>query len=236
MHGKVGKKLMSKKVIDNIYEKEVSFSHVLEMWKIVKRTCKNKKEVYKFMLNCNTNIYNITYFLKYKKYVPGKYRLFMIHEPKPRLVMSQNVYDKIVNHFVANYFLIPYLERKLLDCNVATRKDKGASYASTLLIKYINEIRMKYPKCDIYALKLDISKYFYNIDHNILIDMLEKDIKDNDVINIIKIILDETNKSYINEEVIRLNDYNNTNIPLYKKDVGLSIGAMTSQFFAALRN
>ena len=29
-----------------------------------------------------------------------------------------SVYDKIVNHFVANYYLIPYLEKKLLNSNV----------------------------------------------------------------------------------------------------------------------
>ena len=35
--------------------------------------------------------------------------------------MSQTITDKIVNHFVTKYYLIPYLDNKLIDSNVATR-------------------------------------------------------------------------------------------------------------------
>ena len=48
----------------------------------------------------------------------------------------------------------------------------------------------------------------------------------------LKIIIDETNKEYVNVTIDRLNKINDTNIPIYKYDVGLSIKAMTSQFLA----
>lgn len=99
--------------------------------------------MFKFSLNKNVNVYNIYMTLKNRNYKPLPFRLFLIFEPKARLVMSQTVSDKIVNHFITNYYLLPYLEKKLIDQNVATRKNKGSSYANKLIIDYINKIRIK---------------------------------------------------------------------------------------------
>lgn len=216
----------------NIYDQAITYENIYAMWKIIKRTCKNRKEVFLFSLNLNTNIYYIYYALKNKIYKPQAYKTFMIFEPKPRLVMSQTIVDKIVNHFVANYYLIPYLEKSLIDSNVATRTKKGSSYAMKLLKKYYNQIQINENPSEIYCLKIDISKYFYTIDHNILLEKLQKKILDPDVLSLIKLIISETNKDYINQSINGYNRKYQTNIPLYKDSKGLSIGAMTSQFFA----
>lgn len=216
----------------NIYDKYITMENLYKMWDIIKSTCKNKKEVYKFSLNLNTNIYNIYVSLKNKTYVPDKYMTFMIFEPKPRLVMSQSIKDKIVNHFITNYYLIPYLESSLIDSNVATRKGKGSSYGNDLLQKYFNKLLINNRNCEIYCLKMDVSKYFYSINHDILMSMLGKRIKDNDVLNIIKLVISQTNNDYINKNISYYNNKYNTDIPYYINDTGLSIGAMVSQFLA----
>lgn len=231
MHGGITLK-QTKKIIDNIYYKHITYDNVRSMWEIVRRTCKNKKAIYKYTVHQNTMNYILYQKLLNCNYEPMPYRLFLIFEPKERLVMSQTISDKIINHFVANYYLLPYLENKLIDSNVATRKSKGSNYADKLINDYINKIRMKNPKKDIYVLKIDVSKYFYTIPHDILMDKLAKKIKDENVLKIIKIILTETDKPYINKTINKLNKKYHTNIPLYKKGVGLSIGAMTSQFLA----
>jgi len=218
--------------IDNIYDNPITYENIYKIWKIVRKTCKNRKAVYRFELNKNTNIYNIYKALKERKYKPLPFRPFLIFEPKPRLVMSQSVTDKIVNHFVANYYILPYLENKLIDSNVATRKNKGSSYADKLLLKYLNTLNLKNNNEEIYCLKIDISKYFYTINHNILIDKIKKYIIDQDVLNIISVIINETNEPYINKLIDKYNSKYYTDIPYYEKDVGLSIGAMTSQFLA----
>lgn len=183
-------------------------------------------------MNKSTNNYSIYRILKEKRYKPLPFKLFMIFEPKPRLVMSQMTTDKIINHFVTNYYLLPYLEKTLIDQNIATRKNKGSEYGNKLVKDYINKIRINNKNEEIFCLKLDISKYFYNINHDILINKLEKKIKDKDVIDLVKIIISETNKSYINETISDYNSNCNTDIPYYKYNTGLSIGAMTSQFLA----
>ena len=218
--------------LNNIYEDKITFENVTKTWKIVRKTCKNRKAVFKYSINKNINNYTIYRILKEKKYKPYQFRLFLIFEPKARLVMSQTVADKIINHFVTNFYLLPYLEKKLIDQNVATRKNKGSSYANKLVIDYINAIRIKNNNKEIYCLKIDISKYFYTINHEILLNKIEKEIVDKDVLELIRIIISETNKPYINDLIKKYNAKYNTEIPLYKSGTGLSIGAMTSQFLA----
>ena len=215
-----------------IYDEMITMDNLYNVWNIIRKTCKNKREVFYFSLNLNSNLMHIYKMLKNRCYVPSKYRPFMIFEPKPRLVMSQCITDKIVNHFVTNYYLIPLLDASLIDSNVATRKGKGTDYAFTLLKRYFNKIIINEHPSEIYALKIDISKYFYMVDHELLIDKLKSKIMDKDVIDLISIIISETNKDYINDIINKYNSLYGTNIPLYKNNKGLSIGAMSSQFLA----
>ncbi len=214
------------------YDTELSIDNIYNMWNVIRKTCKNKKALLNFSMNLSTNIDYIYKALKNRTYSPYKYNTFMIFEPKARLVMSSSIRDKIVNHFVANYYLIPYLEKSLIDVNVATRKKRGSSYAMYLIKKYFNKILINNAKKEIYCLKIDISKYFYSINHNILIKKIEKKIYDQDIIHLVKLIISETNKDYINDSIYQYNKIYNTDIPLYGNDRGLSIGAMTSQFLA----
>ena len=216
----------------NIYYQSLTFENLYSMWNIVKKTCKNKREIFYFSLNLNANLTSLYHDLKNCTYTPGKYRAFMIFEPKPRLVMSQSVRDKIANHFITNYCLIPCLEKSLVDSNVATRKNRGSSYAMCLLKKYMNQLLLQNPNCEIYCLKIDISKYFYSISHEILLDKLQDKILDSNVISIISSIISETNKDYINEYIRKYNTQYDVGIPFYQNHKGLSIGAMTSQFLA----
>lgn len=167
-----------------------------------------------------------------RSYVAGRFILFIIFQPKPRLVMSQSIFDKIVNHFVANYYLTPYLSPKLIDQNVATRKNYGTGYALDFVRDSLNTLIQKNRDKSIYCLKLDIKKYFYSIDHDILLDKLKRDIKDKNVIKILEAILVETNKTYVNDFVDIYNNNFNLDIPYYSFNTGLSIGAQSSQFLA----
>ena len=41
-------------------------------------------------------------------------------------------------------------------------------------------------KKEVYCLKIDVSKYFYNIDHEILFDLVKKRIKDKDILELVR--------------------------------------------------
>jgi len=142
--------------------------------------------------------------------------------------MAQSVYDKIINHYVARYILMPKLDKYLNDRNCATRKNMGTSYAIELLKKDIERFK-KYNK--FYFLKLDISKFFYNIDHDILINLISNDLNKEELA-LIKVILNSTNYSYVNKTIEKYEDKLNIELPRYKYNKGLTIGNMTSQYLS----
>ena len=221
---------MRKKLSRNIYYENITYENMFNIWKIVRKTCNSKRSLFYYSFNINTNLITVCNKLYNKTYTPSKFKTFLIFEPKPRLIMNQTITDKIVNHFVANYYLVPYLEKSLIDENIATRKNKDGSYGIKLLKKYFNKILVNHK--EVYCLKLDVSKYFYNIDHKILLSMIGKRIMDKDVLDLINKIISETNNDYINNYISYVNIKYNLDIPYYKNNKGLSIGAETSQFFA----
>ena len=145
--------------------------------------------------------------------------------------MSQSIKDKVINHLVARYFLINVFEKGLIENNIATRKNKGTHYGLKLFKKYLNIMKNKYN--NFYILKFDISKYFYNIDHDIVKGLIRNKIKDKKVISLIDKIIDSTDMEYINKTIIKLNK-NNEDKSLYKKGKRFPIGNMTSQFIGIL--
>ena len=114
--------------------------------------------------------------------------------------MSNNIHDKIINHLVAYYFLSYVFDRTFINTIVATRVGKGTHYGLNLLKKYINDMKRKYDD-NFYYLKFDIEKYFYNIDHDIVKNIIRRKIKDKDALNIIDRIIDSTDADYINEKI-----------------------------------
>lgn len=234
----------------NLYDKITDIENIMNMYNNMSKGVKNKNNLLKFESYYTYNILLVQKILKEKKYNDIKYNIFLIREPKCRIVMSQNIKDKLINHLIAKYFLIDVLDKSLISTNVATRENKGTHYGIKKLKQYL--VKMINTNQTVYALKFDIHKYFYKIDHQIILNLLNKKIKDQNVINIIKNILDSTNNKYINQQIKHLKEtekqrINSLNInikekrlkiseidriPYYEKDKGLPIGNMTSQILA----
>lgn len=237
---------MNKYIIS--YNDIVSVNKIKDVYDgIYKNTC-HKAKLVRFELTKTSNIVKIYNTLKNKHYNHLKYNIFIIQEPKYRIIMSELMYDKIVNHLISKYVLIPTLSRKLIEQNVATRTGKGSKEGIRYMKKYINSIKENYD--NVYILKCDISKYFYNIDHEILINKLSHENFDKDILKVLINIISSTNNDYINDlidssisrEVSHLEDMNIYDLeakkkqlyslPRYRKGKGLPIGNETSQLLA----
>ena len=94
--------MRKKSQYDNIYYENLTIENLEKMYNTVRKTCKNRRAVFLFSLNKNANIASVYHKLYTKTYIPSKFSVFTIFEPKPRLVMSQTIEDNIVNHFIAN--------------------------------------------------------------------------------------------------------------------------------------
>ena len=235
---------------NNLYKFVCDFNNIVDMTDKVCSRVRNKRKVNIFETYKSEHIYNIYRRLNTKNLDVGEYNIFMITDPKCRIVMAQNIEDKIINHLIAEYVLVKVFETKYIDSMCATRKDKGTLFGIKLLKKYINNLKRYYK--DFYVLKLDIKKYFYNVDHNILKKILFKKIKDKDALNILYSIIDSTNNTLVNSKINKLkNDRINylkkskltdkeclieevKNIPLYEYEKGIALGNQTSQAFGLI--
>ena len=234
---------------DNLYSRITDIRNIISMYNTrVKINTKNKMKIEKFDEYYVSNITLVKNILDSKNYKPGKYNIFIIKEPKVRLIMSLNIIDKIINHLVCEYLLVDIFDNSLIDTNVATRVNKGTHYGYKKLVNYLNKNISK----KLYILKFDISKYFFNINHDIVKKIIRTKIKDKDVLNILDSIIDSTDSNYINEEINklkkkeinRIKSSNNSNkdklikdiidIPLYNKGTGFAIGNPVSQAIAII--
>ena len=157
----------------NLYPAIYDFDNIINAYNEVCRNTKNKRKVlvlkeYKSVYV--SRIYNI---LKKKNYVVGSYNKFVIYEPKKRLIVSQNVQDKIINHLVARHILYPAILPCLLDVNVASRKNKGTKQGLLFMNSFMHKCKIRYSH--FYILKCDISKFFSSINHEILKKKLLKE-------------------------------------------------------------
>jgi RNA-directed DNA polymerase len=196
----------------------------------IRKGVKNKQRILNFEKYKMEYLIDIKKVLDNNTYDGGRYNIFLIYKPKLRVVMSQNIYDKIINHYVAKYILIPKLSKYLRKENCATRKNMGTSYAIKLFKQYIEDNK-KYT--NIYFLKIDISKFFYSLDHEVIKKLIINDLNE-DEYKIICTILDSTNKDYVNIRISNLEKKINQELPRYTYGKGLPIGNQTSQFLAIL--
>lgn len=193
------------KRMTNLYNNICNINNIIFCYNEVRRHTRNPRKVAYLRNYKSICISSIQETLLNHNYIVGPYTHFVLYEPKKRNIVSQGVYDKIVNHLVARYILYPAILPCLLDVNVASRKNMGTSKGLELATIYHKECKRKYGKY--YILKCDISKFFASIDHDILKQKILRRIKDKDAIKIVFDIID-SNES------------------------GLYIGSMTSQILA----
>ena len=224
------------------YDTLVDYNKILDSYKLIVKNTEHKDKLFKYNLFLASNLVSIYNSLKDFKYHHGKYNIFLIKDPKYRVIMSENLTDKIVNQMVSEYILKPALEPRLIDSNTATRKDMGSKHAFNLCKKYI--MKLKREGREVYVLKFDIKKYFYNIDHDILLSKLEKIFVDKDIMSLLKDIIYSSNLAYVNREIDAiinrelkkdLSSYHKCEllkVPRYNYHKGLAIGNVTSQILA----
>lgn len=114
----------------------------------------------------------------------------------------------------------PIFDRTFIKDSYACRVGKGTHLAVEEFSRYARRYR--------FVLKCDIAKYFPSIDHEILVDLLGRKIKDPRVSWLIGVIVDASNEQ---EFVCRHFDGDDLFSPLARRR-GIPIGNLTSQFFA----
>lgn len=113
-------------------------------------------------------------------YQPAGYRFFEIHEPKRRLIAAAPFRDRVVHHALCN-LMAPVLERRFIARSFSCQLGKGTTAARECCRQLVNRHR--------YVFKCDVSKFFANIDHEILFRKLAELIHCPGVLEVIRRLL-----------------------------------------------
>jgi retron-type reverse transcriptase len=187
--------------INHLYAQVCSFPNLLKAYQKAKKGSRKNQESATFTFHLESELLSLKEDLENMTYQPSPYRYFQIHDPKERTISVATFRDRVVHHAIIN-LLEPIYEKCFIHDSYATRKGKGVHQAVLRSQSFLRKNR--------WFFKADIEKFFDSIDHEILVKILEKKIKDTKLIEVIKRIISNGGKN----------------------GKGLPIGNLTSQFFA----
>jgi hypothetical protein len=182
-------------------EQFISFENFYRAYKKAYRATKN----YAFAFHVDRELLRLQDEFANNQYVPGEYRYFTIAEPKIRVIAVAPFRDRVVHHALVQV-LEPIFEKRFIYDSYATRKGKGVHKAVARARSFLR----KHP----WYLKMDIRHYFASINHESLIRLISRVIKDPFIMELCGAIIGRGAG------------------PEGPGGTGLPIGNLTSQFFA----
>ena len=156
-------------------------------------------------MNLETNISNMMNKIENGAYEFGKYREFIIREPKERVIKSLPYQDRIIHQWYVEEFIKPFMLPRFIEHTYACLPNRGGHKAAIDVHKMMRIMKSN-SGGSYYILKCDIAGYFYNIDKNILYEIMKKKISDQKLLSFTKkIIFDDGNMKGIPMVIIHRN-------------------------------
>jgi len=223
------------KTYKNIYYKIYSWPNIFLAYKKARKGKTKKLYVQEFEKDLKRNLQQIQFELMTFTYSPKKLVTFILRDPKTRKISKSAFRDRIVHHAIVN-ILEPIFDKIFIYDSCANRIGKGNLFA----IKRFEISQRKVTDnltSKAFCLKADIRHYFQEVNHKILLKIIQRKIKDEKVIWLIEKILEINNgfstsrdhqSSFASEESFLFNKRESKE----KESKGMPLGNLTSQFFA----
>ncbi|MEK6889307.1 MAG: hypothetical protein AABW80_04340 [Nanoarchaeota archaeon] len=178
---------------NKLYNKMISFENLILAWKKARKGKTKKNYVIKFENDLFYNLIALHYELKYQSYHPKHLVTFILRDPKTRKISKSNFRDRIVHHAIVN-ILEPIFEKMFIYDSCANRTGKGNLFAIKRFYKFIRKITrngkvnglISNNQIKGYCLKADIKHYFEEVNHNILMKIISRKIRDNLALGLIR--------------------------------------------------
>ncbi len=161
--------------INNIYNQVCSIENLQLADKIARKHKKNQYGVRKHDKNRESNILRLHESLVAKSYKTSPYRVYTIYEPKERQISPLPYYPDRITHHAIKIFLDRIFIPLFTADTYSGIKGRGIHAASEKLEQALLDV-----KGTRHCLKLDVTKFYPNIDHDILKQLLRRKIKDQD--------------------------------------------------------
>lgn len=192
----------------------ICVENLLSAWKEFSKGKRSKRDVARFELNLENNIFDLHQRLVSMDWKPDPYEMFLVNDPKLRKIHKASVRDRVLYQAVYRV-LYQIFDPSFIFHSYSSRNHKGTHSGVASFETYIRQVSKNYRKGG-YVVKCDIRKFFDSIDHNILFGLIKKKVKDSNHLELIWEIIDSFS------------------VNLETKDgrKGLPLGNVTSQLFA----
>ncbi len=193
-----------------LYDQITDFANIEKAYRQTQKADRKfKKDAILFSMTKELNLVALWQELRTKKYVVGDYITFKVFESKERIVNAPRIRDKVVQFAVQNVISQIY-EKVYISDSFACRKDKGTHKAVDRVQHFMKLCQWKYGGG--WIIKLDVAKFFYSIDRDVLKRIIRKKIRCHDTLLLLDKIIDSSPEG----------------------EKGLPLGNATSQEFANL--
>lgn len=172
---------------DNLFSKICAYENLNKALKKARKGKTKKLYVIEFEKNLEENLIKLRNELIFHIYKPKPLETFIIRDPKTRKISKSDFRDRVIHHALIRV-IEPIFDKTFIHDNFANRIGKGTFNAIIRFDKFKRKIsKNNSRKC--FALKADIRHYFQTVNHEILLNILKRKIKDLRVIWLIKKIL-----------------------------------------------
>lgn len=161
--------------IRNVYYEITSFHTLMVADTHVSKGKRENTERLRFYNNREGNLEEISTLLRAGKVPKVEYHSFYVYVPKVRKVIFIDYWSKVVQRAIYDV-LNPKICRTFIEHTYACVKGRGQLAAMEQLYTWMRETRTS--GTEWYYYKFDVAKFFYRIDHEILMDICRKKIDD----------------------------------------------------------
>lgn len=191
--------------IGGLYEQCFSLDALFNAYKRGRNGKRKTMAVLRFERDLGANLSILHDELMSGKYKPAPYKHFMVMEPKPREISAPAFRDVVVQHAI--YAVInPIFDRLFVSDSYGCRIGKGTHRASDKV-----QQNLRRSSSNDFVLQLDIRKFYYSINRDVLKRQIERRIKDKRLVDLMMMFAKDDRSS-----------------------VGVPIGNLLSQLYALI--
>lgn len=167
----------------NLFDQCFTIDSLYIAYKEARKKKRHKPSVIEFEKSLGTHIEGLHRALHDGSYRPEPYTKFTVWEPKERTIYAPSFKDVVVQHAIYRV-IYPLYDATFINQSHGCRKEHGTHSASRYAQWAMNQ-------CDDeeYYLQLDIRKFFYSIDRGIMSDLLERRIKDERLLEVMRMFM-----------------------------------------------
>lgn len=201
------------------FERITDLSNLWRCWLKTRKGKFGKNRVQRFDVDAMKYLVSIQQRLRDDTFRFGPYRYFEVVDKKRRDVVDSPMKDRVVHRMIYDH-LAPRWNQRFIHDSYGNIKGKGTLKAVQRAAEFARK------PCNRYALQLDISKFFYSVPHDVLLDAVLQHEGDQRIRDLLIRLVDSFYTDDRYDALFALDSAYRS-----RRDKGMPLGNLTSQLF-----